>query len=337
MPNRAELVLRSNAVGFDASTISNDSKLEQKVLWLEKNSYPVTGTLPTTTLTLSGAAGDTETFTLGTQVYTMKTALTGVLASGTVTSTGTIPNDGDEVIVGDYRYVFKTALDTGAALYLALSGNSTKVEVLINASAANALTNLKKAINASGSFGTDYVNLTSVVANPKATAGTLTGTQLTVNNTFAGTSAYLGYVVTTAVNGTATTLSWASPATTGGVNPVAGEILIGAGATNSLDNIKDAINGTVVSGARDVTVSSATVRNSNVNASTKSSSTLLINATDTNAVGALATTETMANGAFTGATLASGVLGAIAIAGEGVGAGAAQVLGGVAGDRNTSL
>lgn len=332
MPSRAELNLRAAAVGFDPATVANDSKLEQKVLFLEKNIYAVTGTNPTTTLTASNVASDGETVTLGSQVYTFKTALTGVLATGTLTSNATIPNDGDEVRIGNYVYVFKTTLDTGANLVAFLGGNSTRFQVLINGSAANALTNLKAAINASGTPGTDY-SAAITAAALRFSAGTLTSTTLVVNGVVAGLPVYVGYAVSTTVSAAATTLSWGGTALAGGVNPVANEVLIGSAATNSLDNIKDAINGTVVSGARDVTVSSNTVRHPLVTAGAKNATTVVIASTDTNTVGALATTETAANWAFTGATLASGVLGAKAIANVATN----NTLGGVAGDANISL
>jgi len=76
MPQRNELLVRAAAVGFDGTTIANDSKLEQKVLWLEKNATAFTGTSATGVLTSTGTAGNTETVTIGTQVYTFKTALT---------------------------------------------------------------------------------------------------------------------------------------------------------------------------------------------------------------------------------------------------------------------
>jgi hypothetical protein len=329
MPSRAELNLRAFAVGLDPATVVNDSKLEQRVLFLEKNSYAVTGTKPTTTLTQSGAAGDTETFTIGSMVYTMKTALTGVLANATLTVSGT-PSDGDEVRIGGYVYVFKTTLDTGATLTAFLGGNSTRFQVLINGSAANAITNLKAAINATGTPGTDYSAAITAAAQ-YFSGGTATSSTLVVQGVVAGTPAYVGYEIATTKVGS--NLSWSAAALNGGVNPVANQILIGAAATNSLDNIKDAINGTVVSGSRDVTVSSNTPRHPYVTAGTKTASTLVIASTDTNTVGALATTETLANGAFTGSTLASGVLGAIVIAGATTADSVAQV----SGDKNTAL
>lgn len=191
MPSRQDLNLMAAALGFDPSTIANDSKLEQKVLWLMKNqTQNVTGTAPTTTLTSTGTAANNETFTIGDRTYTLKTALT-------------------------------------------------------SSSAAN-------------------------------------------------------------------------------------EILIGAAATNTLDNIKDAINGTAVSGAPGTIYGSATKRHEQVTAGAKTATTLVIASTDTNANGSLATTETMANFAFTGSTLSAGTLGSITIAG----AGTRNTIAGVSGDRN---
>lgn len=332
MSSRNELAIRASAVGFDPTTIPNDSKLEQKILYLEKRGATITGTAPTTTLTSSGTAGDAETFTLGSIVYTLKSTLTGVIASGTLTSTGTIPNDGDVVYIGNYAYVFKTTLDTGSALYTALSGSDYRYEVLINGSAANALTNLKKAINASGVNTTDYVGLSAPAVNPIFQATTLTATTLLVTRFVAGTDLSLGRTVVTAVSASATTLSWGAGALTGGVNPVANQILIGAAATNTLDNIKDALNGTVVSGNRDVTYSSNTVRNPDVTAGAKAATTLVIASTDTNVNSAYVTTETMANFAFTGGTMSAGVLGSF-VPSTSATSGAA----GISGDKNTSL
>ena len=74
MPSRAELNLRARVVNLDPTTIPNDSKLEQKVLYLEKTAV-ASGTatvlaVPTANLTantatvngvrdtLSGVSGD---------------------------------------------------------------------------------------------------------------------------------------------------------------------------------------------------------------------------------------------------------------------------------------
>lgn len=84
MPSRNELVIRAAAVGLDASTIPNDSKLEQKVLYLEKRQSAITGTAPTTTLTSTGTAGNNETLTVGSKTYTLKTALTSSTAENEI-------------------------------------------------------------------------------------------------------------------------------------------------------------------------------------------------------------------------------------------------------------
>lgn len=197
MAARNELNMRAAAVGFDGSTIPNDSKLEQKLLFLEKNGYAVTGTAPTTTLTTSGVFSDGETLTLGN-------------------------NTGNSRV-----YTFRTAL----------------------------------------------------------TAST-----------------------------------------------TANEVLIGAAATNTLDNLKDAINGTSVSGGPGTTYGSLTTRSQHYTAGTKTASTLVIASTDTNSNGLAPTTETCANAALTAGTLTGGVLGGIA---QSTSTTSGQ--GGISGDKNTSV
>lgn len=172
MASRNELNMRAAAVGLDPSTIVNDSKLEGKILYLEKNSSTVTGTAPTGTITASGVAVAAETITIGGVVYTWRAAITA-----------------------------------------------------------------------------------------------------------------------------------ASPAN---------EIKIGAAATNSLDNLKDAINGTALVGSPGTEYSQKTVRHPHVTAGAKDATTLVVASTNTNSSGSLATTETMTNWAWGAATLSAGTLGAIA-------------------------
>lgn len=83
-----------------------------------------------------------------------------------LTSDATAPANNDTVTVGGVTYTFKTTL-TGAAN-----------EVLINTTAAAALTNLKRAITLTGTIGTDYG--TGTVVNPVVTATTLTSTTLVI-------------------------------------------------------------------------------------------------------------------------------------------------------------
>ena len=196
MPSRNELNLRAYALGFDPSTIPNDSKLEQKILFLGKNqtSAAITGTAPTTTLTSSGVAVAAETVTIGGVTYTWRAAVTN-----------TIPN----------------------------------------------------------------------------------------------------------------------------------EVKIGAAATNSLDNLKDAINATSSVAVIGTDYSSPTKRNPLVTAGAKTATTLVIASTDSNIGGSSPTTETMTNWAFTGATMSAGTLGASLVSNTNTGT--RDILSGVAGDANVSL
>lgn len=102
-------------------------------------------------------------------------AALGGYASSTLTSDATTPSDGATIVIGGVTYTAKTAL-TGAAY-----------EVFINSSAANFLTNLKKAINGTGTAGTDYGNGT--VAHPLVNATTLTATTLLIVSEVTGTGA----------------------------------------------------------------------------------------------------------------------------------------------------
>jgi hypothetical protein len=118
-------------------------------------------------------------------------------------------------------------------------------------------------------------------------------------------------------------------------NSIPNEIKIGAAATNTLDNIKDAVNGTALVGAPGTEYSSSTKRNPLVTAGAKAATTLVFTTTDTNVGGSTATTETMTNFAFTGATMSAGTLGAAVVSNTNTGM--RDTLGGVAGDANVSL
>lgn len=120
-------------------------------------------------------------------------------ATGVLTSSGVTPSNLDTVVVGGTTYTLKTS---GAGM----AAN----DVFINGSAANALINLKKAVNLTGVAGTDYG--AGTVANADATAGTITATTLEFTAITVGDPGNL--VVTTE---TAATLNWGAATLTGGV------------------------------------------------------------------------------------------------------------------------
>lgn len=323
MASRNELVIRANAVGITPSNYPNDSKLEQKVLYMEKNGTTYTETLGTGTFTIAGAdVANNDTVTIGNRTYTFKTALTGVKATGLLTSDATAPSDGDTVTIEGVTYTFKTALSSPAQTH----------QVLIGGSAAVALDNLKIAINASGGTeGTEYS--VGTTAHPLVTATTNTNTTQVVeakifgtrpnNYSLGETSSHLSWGASTM--GTVVTTEVA------GVANVPDQIKIQASAAVTLDVLKDAINATTVTGVLGTDYSYGTYAHEQVTATTNTNTTQVVaarNAAFDNA--SIATTTTGGgNGVFGAATLASGVRGVIAANGT-TSAGSA----GVSGDKN---
>ena len=111
----------------------------------------------------------------------------GTAASTTLTSDTTAPADGSTIVIGAITYTFKTALTAAGVAY----------EVLINTTAANALVNLKKAINNTGTPGTDYG--VGTVAHPQVIATTVAATTLLIVAQQNGTGAN---TIATTVGGT---------------------------------------------------------------------------------------------------------------------------------------
>lgn len=311
MSARNELAVRARAVGLDHTAYPNDSKLEQKLLWLEKRATTFTGAAATGVLTSDNTNNsDGETVTVGSQIYTFKTALTGTLASGTLTSDATAPSDGDTFTIGGQTYVFRTTLtNTVGAPY----------EVLIGVSAAVALDNVKSAINADGTAGVYGAGTT---AHPQVTATTNGNTtQLVVAKNY-GTDANNLVTVETSAH-----LSWGATTLTGGVERVAGEVFIGASADASLTNLANAING---AGTADTDYSGKTPVNQSVTSGAVSAHAITLTAKDFAVTNAdVATTETGAHLSFGATTLASGTPKVIAVNGTTVFGSA-----GLSGDKN---
>lgn len=287
MPQRNELVARAAVLGLDPTTIPNDSKLEAKILYLEKNASANTGTIATTTLTTdTTTVAPNDTVTLAAKVYTFVTALTEVAASGTLSTTGSF-SDGDLVVVDGRTYIMRTTLNTG---------NQTQNEVLIGAAATNSLDNLKTTINGTGQGST--TNL-ATYAHPTCSAGTKTSSSLVVSAKNVGIYGNEFVTSTTGANA-----SWGAAYMTSGANPVANQVLIGTNAAANLSNLKAAIDDAGVSG---VNYSSNTAASKHVTTSTLTATTLILNARNFSVGNSIATTTTATHVSFTGATMAAGV------------------------------
>lgn len=304
MAARNELAVRARNVGLDPTTYANDSKLEQKILWLEKRGTTFAGALATGTLTSDAtASADGDTTVVGGVTYTWKTALSEVAATSTLTSNNTTPTDGDYVQVGGVTYTFRTTLtNAGNAPY----------EVLINSSADGALANLKLAVNLTGTAGTNYGVGTAI--HPTVTCGNLTSHTLPMTAKTLGTN---GNNILTSAKSTASTLTWTGTNFSGGVNPIANQVLIGVSAAVQLDNLKDAINLGTIAGSMGTTYSTGTAIHPQVTATTNTNTQQVVQAIDYNVTNAdIATTNPIDTGthlAWGGTTLSGGVLKQIAV------------------------
>lgn len=126
-------------------------------------------------------------------------------ATGTLTSDNTNVAADETVTIGTQVYTFKDALSADPTV---------PNEVLIGADADGSLANLVKAINGTGTPGTEYSVGTPVNAN--VTAGAVGAHATTVTAKVSGTAA--NAVATTE---TSAHLSWAQVTLTGGVNSTA--------------------------------------------------------------------------------------------------------------------
>lgn len=323
MPSRNELVIRAHAVGITPSNYPNDSKLEQKVLYMEKNGTTYTETLGTGVLTTDATDySNGDTLTIGNRTYTMKTALTGVKATGLLTLTNTF-SDGETVTIEGKTYTFRTTLSSPAQAN----------EVLIGGSAAISLDNLKIAINASGGTeGTEYS--VGTVAHSLVTATTNTNTTQLVEARNYGTAANQYSLGETCANASwgASTMGTVVTTEVAGVAEVADEIKIQASAAVTLDVIKDVINGTSNTGTAGTDWSTLTKLHTQVTATTNTNTQQTVaarNAAYDNASIATTTVSTGTHYSWGAATLASGVRGVIAV-NTTTAAGSA----GVSGDKN---
>jgi hypothetical protein len=181
-------------LGTTANTSSNDLLVNQGVL-TNGSFYPLQD---------DGGSQDFKRISANTPIYI---SASGVKATGTLTSNNTNVSNNDTVTIGTKTYTFKTAL------------TPTEGEVLIGGSADASLLNLIRAINHSGTAGTDY---SVAVANTQVTAATSV-----TSHTFAVTAIVGGTGGNSiASTETAATLSWGATALAGGTNPTAGQVRV---------------------------------------------------------------------------------------------------------------
>lgn len=278
-----------------------------------------------TTLTIRGrvpgtslnTVATTETFTNGSWADTTLGGGTGASDAGVTTGAATIT-------IGSTVY---TIVDELSETY---GASAVAYQVKKGASEATMLDNLKLAINATGTAGTNYS--TGTAAHPSVVATTNTDTVQTVRGRVPGTSLNTVATTTTAAN-TAwadTTLGGGTGASDAGVTTAGATFTIGSrtytavielsetlGATAVadqilwvtseavfLDNIKKAIN---ASGTAGTDYSTGTTKHALVKATTNDNTSQVFEALVAGTSGnSIATTETMANYAFGGTTMASG-------------------------------
>jgi hypothetical protein len=120
-------------------------------------------------------------------------------ATGTLTGSGsTNVSDGDTVTIGSIVYRFKTVMAQAYDVQIGGSGNSD-----------TSLLNLIKAINLSGSYGTNYY--AGTLANPSVTAATSV-----TSHAFAVTAIQAGIYGQVTTTDTSAVLSWGATTLTGG-------------------------------------------------------------------------------------------------------------------------
>jgi len=254
----------------------------------------------------------------------------GSHATTTLTSDATVPVEDKITTIGTTVYRWR---DTLAQAY----------DVQIEATAAACLDNLKDAINATGTPGTEY--FAGTLAHPDVVAFTNTDTVQTITARLPGTAAnafpttedsdHLAWADTTMGGGTgASTAGVATAAATitigtrtytfvveltetAGATAIIDQILYGGSAAVALDNLKLAIDAGATVGTN---YSTGTVVNADVSSGTNTNTTQIVTAKVSGVIGHLiALSDTMANTAWDAVVMGTetaGVDGTVAEAGE---------------------
>lgn len=259
-----------------------------------------------------------KTYTKATGTLTLIGAIVPGSHAESIVTANTIV-DGSSITIGDTTYVFKTALSTEPTV---------PYEVLIGAGDAEALDNLKLAINGGTGEGTNYSYGT--VAHPDVVATTNGSTTQKVVARVPGVAA--NDIATTSINATLawedTTLGGGTGDSNPGVDPetvtigtktysfvdvlsetngataIANQVLFGATSAEALDNLKLAVNHGATEGTN---YSTGTVAHTQVSATTNADDSQVFEALSSgSSYNSVATTTTIANGAFGETTLTGG-------------------------------
>lgn len=234
--------------------------------------------------------------------------MTGVKATAVLNAAGVF-SDGETVTINGKSYTMKATLSSPAQMN----------EVLIGASAAASLDNIKLAINqgsvayptAVDGSGEGSTWSTGTVRHANVIATTNTNTDQTIEARDYGTGANSFTTSETGANS-----SWGGSVMSGGVANVADEIKLTGTAATELDVLKDAINAGAIVGVVGTDYSVGTYAHTQVTATTNGASTQVVaarNAAFDNA--SIATTDPVDTGtvfSWGATTLASGVRGVIA-------------------------
>ena len=283
-----------------------------------------------TTVTVRGRVPGTSLNTVATTGTALRTVWADTtLGGGTGASDAGVTTGAATVTIGSVVY---TVVDALSETY---GADAIAYQVLKGASEATMLDNLKLAINATGTAGTQYS--TGTVAHPYVIATTNTNTVQTIVSRTVGTAAQVAVVNALATTETMANTAWADTTFGGGTgnsNPVvtsdAATFTIGdttytavlelsetSGATavpyqilwvtneaTFLDNVKLAVNASGIAGTQ---YSTGTYEHPLVYATTNADTTQVFLSKTTGTGGnSIATTKTLGNYSFTSTVMASG-------------------------------
>jgi len=275
----------------------------------------------TTVTAQAGGAGEFTAKSLvagivGNSIIIGETTANGSFAGGATLLSGGL--EADTVVLGSAEYVAVTSLSSPTVPY----------EVMIGASAAEFLDNLKSAVNQSAGSGTTYS--IGTVKNPVAVATTNTdttqkfiarepGTSYDAEET-STTAATLSWEDTTFGGGTGLSVPGVDPETadlngrvysfvdvlseTNGATAIADQVLFGADSAAALDNLKLAVNHGATEGTN---YSTGTVVNADATADANTNTSQVFTAKSAGSIGnAITTVTNIVNGSFASATLVGG-------------------------------